>query len=59
MLSHNSKRAYFGTNPICFAVPREEREPYCLDMATTMISWNKLLIYRGKNKKLNDYFGNN
>ena len=25
-------------------------------MATTMISWNKLLIYRGKNKKLNDYF---
>ena len=24
-------------------------------MATTMISWNKLLIYRGK-KKLNDYF---
>lgn len=56
MLSHNSKRAYFGTNPICFAVPREEREPYCLDMATTMISWNKLLIYRGKNKKLNDYF---
>lgn len=56
MLSHNSKRSFFGTNPICFAVPRIEKEPYCLDMATTMISWNKLLIYKNKNKKLSNYF---
>ncbi|SVC71360.1 uncharacterized protein METZ01_LOCUS324214, partial [marine metagenome] len=42
-LSHNGKRPYFGTNPVCVAVPREEEEPYCLDMATSMISWNKLL----------------
>ena len=51
MLSHNGKRAYFGTNPICFAVPRKNDEPYCLDMATTNISWNKLLNHK-KNKKI-------
>ena len=44
--SHGGKRAYFGTNPVCFAAPRKEEEPFCLDMATSMISWNKLLHYR-------------
>lgn len=55
MLSHNGKRAFFGTNPICFAVPRKEKEPYCLDMATSMISWNKLLIHKNKNIFLEDF----
>ena len=52
MLSHNSKETYFGTNPISFACPRKNSEPYCLDMATTMISWNKLLDARKNKKKL-------
>ncbi len=52
LLSHNGKRPYFGTNPICFAAPRQNEEPYCLDMATSMISWNKLLMFRTKKKKL-------
>ena len=51
-LSHNGKRPYFGTNPVCVAVPREEEEPYCLDMATSMISWNKLLLHKSNNEKL-------
>ena len=50
MLSHNGKKAYFGTNPICFAAPRKEKEPFCIDMATSMISWNKLLKLRSKKK---------
>ena len=50
VLSHNGTRPYFGTNPICVAVPRKNEEPYCLDMATSMISWNKLLIH--KNSKI-------
>ena len=38
ILSHNGKRPYFGTNPICFAIPRKDsEEPFCLDMATSMI----------------------
>ena len=54
-LSYNGKRPYFGTNPFCVAVPREEEEPYCLDMATSMISWNKLLQYRTNNENLEDF----
>ena len=52
MLTYGGKKPYFGTNPICFASPRLKKEPYCLDMATTSISWNKLLNYRNKSKKL-------
>ena len=44
MKTYGGKNAFFGTNPICFAVPRGvNKDPYCLDMATTKISWNKLL----------------
>ena len=50
--SHGGKRAYFGTNPTCFAAPRKEEEPFCLDMAPTIFSWNKLLTYREKGEKL-------
>ena len=53
-LSHNGKRPYFGTNPVCVAVPREEEEPYCLDMATSMISWNKLLLHKSNNENLKE-----
>ena len=52
LLSHNGKRPYFGSNPVCVAVPREEKEPYCLDMATSMISWNKLLLYKSNGMEL-------
>ena len=52
MLSHNGINPFFGTNPICFAAPRKEKEPFCLDMATSMISWNKLLNLKNKKLKL-------
>ena len=54
MLTPNGRRPYLGTNPICFAVPREEKEPFCLDMATSMISWNKLLSAKSAKVKLED-----
>ena len=54
MLTHNGQRPYLGTNPICFAVPRKEKDPYCLDMATSMISWNKLLDHRTANIELDN-----
>ena len=34
-----------------FASPRKNTEPYCLDMSTTNISWNKLLNYKTLRKK--------
>ena len=55
MLSHNSSERYFGTNPLCFTCPRDGEDPYCLDMSTTVISWNKLLNYRNNSKKFKGY----
>ena len=52
ILSHGGTRPYFGTNPICFAAPREEQEPYCLDMATSIVSWNHVLSNRNSSKPL-------
>ena len=43
MLTPGSTRPFFGTNPICFAAPSLDEEPFCLDMATTTVTWNKLL----------------
>lgn len=52
LLSTNSSKAYFGTNPLCFAFPRKNKEPFCLDMSPSLFSWNKVLTYRSQNKKL-------
>ena len=53
-LTFNSKETFFGTNPICFAAPRLNQEPFCLDMATTQISWNKMLERKNKNQNFNE-----
>jgi ureidoglycolate dehydrogenase (NAD+) len=52
ILSHGGTRPYFGTNPICFAAPRKECEPYCLDMATSIVPWNRVLLNRNSNLPL-------
>jgi len=49
---YNSKKAFFGTNPICFSAPMQDEEPYCLDMATSTIPWNKIKNYRRQDKSL-------
>lgn len=36
----------FGTNPICFTAPRENGPPFCLDMATSQVSYSKVKYYR-------------
>ncbi len=51
-LTFGGKEPFFGTNPICFVAPRKSGEPFCLDMATTQISWNKLLNFKRLKKKL-------
>jgi LDH2 family malate/lactate/ureidoglycolate dehydrogenase len=42
----NGRRAIFGTNPICFTAPMANEEPLCLDMATSLVSWNKIRAKR-------------
>jgi len=44
--AHGAKEAFFGTNPICFTAPMMSEDPFCLDMATSMVSWNKVMNYR-------------
>lgn len=50
--AYGAKEAFFGSNPICFAAPLEEEEPYCLDMATSLVSWNKILNFRSRGEKI-------
>jgi ureidoglycolate dehydrogenase (NAD+) len=52
VLSHGSTRPYFGTNPICFSAPRKGGDPFCLDMATSIIPWNRLMIHKNNNVPL-------
>lgn len=49
------KEAFLGTNPICFAAPCAGEEPFCLDMATSAATRNKVLHYKenGWNLELN------
>jgi len=50
--AHGGITSYFGTNPICMAAPMEGESPFCLDMATSAISWNKINNYRRTNTPL-------
>jgi LDH2 family malate/lactate/ureidoglycolate dehydrogenase len=50
----NAKSAVFGTNPICFTAPLEREEPLCLDMATSLVSWNKVRIRRENAQSLEE-----
>lgn len=40
------KKPYLGNNPICFTAPCQGEDPICLDMATSMITFNKVLRMR-------------
>lgn len=46
--------SFFGTNPICFTTPLKNEEPFCLDMATSMVSWNKIKNYRREGSEIPD-----
>jgi len=41
-----SQQRFLGNNPICFTAPCEDEEPLCLDMATSVITFNKVLQHR-------------
>lgn len=52
MAPHGGSKGFFGTNPICFAAPCEGEEPFCLDMATSAITRNRVLYSRENNLKI-------
>lgn len=43
---HDGVKAFFGTNPISFAVPVADSHPLLLDMATSSIPLNRVLLRR-------------
>jgi len=49
---YGGKERFLGTNAFCFSAPMASEDPFCLDMATTTISWNKLMMYRKQNKSI-------
>ena len=40
--THAGKRPFLGNNPISFAAPCEDEDPFCLDMATSILTFNKI-----------------
>ena len=52
--AHNSKELLLGTNPFCFSAPMSGEDPFCLDMATTTVSWNKVKNHRRWNRELGE-----
>lgn len=48
--SYGAKTVFLGTNPISFAAPLEAEEPFCLDMATSLVNFNKIKQLREENK---------
>ena len=50
--AYGARKAFFGTNPICFTVPLAGEDSFCLDMATSQVSWNKVLTYRRRKEQL-------
>eukprot|EP00941_MAST-03F_sp_MAST-3F-sp1_P005652 g5652.t1 len=52
MVNHDAIGSSFGTNPISFSFPREEPDPFCLDMSTSKRSWNLVEHARKTGKPL-------
>lgn len=42
ILTYGGKKPFFGNNPICFTVPCKGEDPFCLDMATSIATFNKI-----------------
>jgi L-2-hydroxycarboxylate dehydrogenase (NAD+) len=41
-----------GTNPVCFAIPTAGKNPFLLDMATTVVARGKVEVYARRGKDL-------
>ncbi|MCO5734276.1 Ldh family oxidoreductase [Rhizobium sp. SSA_523] len=43
---HDGAERFHGTNPIAVAVPAPNEDPWLLDMATSAVPFNRVLLYR-------------
>ncbi len=49
--TYGGKKAFLGNNPISVAVPCAGEEPFCLDMATSVVTFNKIRQLREQKVK--------
>lgn len=52
VLPHDGLQPFHGTNPIAFAAPVPGRRPFLLDMATSVIPWNKVQDLRDEGREM-------
>jgi LDH2 family malate/lactate/ureidoglycolate dehydrogenase len=52
VLAHDGVAPFHGTNPISFAAPVKDQNPYLLDMATSSIPYNRVLHYQSIDRPL-------
>jgi LDH2 family malate/lactate/ureidoglycolate dehydrogenase len=48
VLPHDARAPFHGTNPIAFAAPVVDDRPFLLDMATSIVPWNRIKDYELK-----------
>jgi len=51
------RRPFFGANTICFAAPCGNEQPLCVDMATSLVTWNKILQVRDHGGSIQQNWG--
>jgi ureidoglycolate dehydrogenase (NAD+) len=55
---HGGTRAFFGTNPISMAIPSPDtKRPLCLDVATSVVPWNRIANARMENRPVDPGYG--
>lgn len=52
VLPFGGVQAFHGTNPIAFAAPVRDSQPYLFDMATSAVPWNRVEQYRAIGRQL-------
>jgi len=52
VIPYGGRRAFLGTNPICFTAPCKDDEPFCFDMATSIVARNTVRSYGERGKML-------
>nr|NJM03020.1 Ldh family oxidoreductase [Desulfobacula sp.] len=53
----NGKRSFLGNNPVCFTAPVKGEGPFCLDMATSIITFNAVRRLRERGEKAPENVG--
>ncbi len=49
---HGGAEPFHGTNPLSFAAPLKGHDPFLLDMATSSIPWNRVLLRQAEGAEL-------